>query len=41
MSYDNFSEDIALKPYLKYKYQTILYGLKREGKEAFLEAIND
>ena len=41
MDYDDFIKDIAFKPYLKYKYKTILYGLKINGKEAFLKAIND
>ena len=37
---DDFGEDITLKPYLKYKYQEFSKGPKKEGKEAFLKAIN-
>jgi hypothetical protein len=37
---DDFGEDIRLKSYLKYKYQSVLTGLKRDKKEAFLKAIN-
>ena len=41
MNSDDFGEDIALKPYPKYKYQAILKGPKKEGIEAFLRAIHD
>ena len=41
MDSDHFREEITLKPYLKYQYQTVLIGLKRKEKEAFLRAIND
>ena len=40
MNSDDFDEDITLKLYLKYKYQAIFKGLKREEKKAFLRAIN-
>ena len=40
MNSDDFGEDITLKLYLKYKYQAIFKGLKREEKKAFLRAIN-
>ena len=41
MNSDDFDKDIALKLYLKYEYQAILKGLKREEKKAFLRAINN
>ena len=41
MNSDDFGEDIVLKLYLKYKYQEVSKGPKKEGKEAFLNAIND
>ena len=41
MNFDDFDKDIALKPYLKYKYQAVLKGPKEEEREAFLKAIND
>jgi hypothetical protein len=37
---DDFGKDIVLKPYLKYKYQSVSKGPKPVKKEAFLEAIN-
>jgi hypothetical protein len=37
---DKFGEDIESKPSLKYKYQSVLAGLKMQEKKAFLEAIN-
>ena len=41
MNSNDFDEDITLKPYPKYKYQEVLRGPKKEGKEAFLKAISD
>ena len=41
MDSDNFKEEITLKPYLKYQYQTVLIRPKRKEKEAFLKVIND
>ena len=41
MDNDDFREKIALKPYLKYNYQAVSVGPKREHKIAFLKAIND
>ena len=41
MDSDNFREEITLKPYLKYQYQTVLTGPKKKEKEAFLKAISD
>ena len=41
MDSDHFGEDITLNLYPKYKYKAVLKGPKREGKEAFLKAIND
>ena len=41
MNSDDFGEDITLKLYLKYKYQAVLKGPKKDEKEAFLKAIND
>jgi hypothetical protein len=38
---NEFGEDIASKPYLKYKYQEVSTGPKRGGKEASLNTIND
>ena len=38
---NDFGEDIALKPYPRYKYQEVFIEPNIEGKEAFLEAIND
>ena len=38
---DEFGEEITSKPYPKYEYEEVSRGPKREGKEAFLEAIND
>jgi hypothetical protein len=40
MKNNDFSEDIILKPYLKYKYQSVLKGPKPIVKEVFLKAIN-
>ena len=40
MDSDEFGEDITLKPYLKYKYQAVLTGPKREKGYAFLKAVN-
>jgi hypothetical protein len=37
---DDFDKDIDLKPYLKYKYQSVLKEPKRLEKKAFLRAIN-
>jgi hypothetical protein len=37
---DDFGEDIALKPYPKYKYQSLSTGPKMDKKEVFLKAIN-
>jgi hypothetical protein len=41
VDFNDFGEDIGSKLYLKYKYQEVSIGPKREGKEAFLKAIND
>jgi hypothetical protein len=38
---DFFSEDITLKPYLKYEYQAVSKGLKTVEKEAFSKAFNN
>ena len=38
---DDFGEEITSKPYPKYKYEEVLKGRKKEGKEAFLKAIHE
>ena len=40
MNSDDFGEDIASKPYPKYKYQTGFTKRKKDEKEAFLKAKN-
>ena len=40
MDSDDFGEDIGLKPYSKYEYQSVSSGPKRAENEAFLKAIN-
>ena len=40
MDSDDFNKDIALKPYLKYKYQEVSIKRLFIEKTAFLEAIN-
>ena len=41
MKNDDFDEDIMLKPYLKYKYQSISIQLKPVRKEVFLSVFNE
>jgi hypothetical protein len=38
---NDFGKYIMLKSYLKYKYQSVLTGLKPAKKEAFLKAISE
>jgi hypothetical protein len=38
---DDFGQEIALKLFPKYQYQSVSIGPKRDGKEAFLKAINN
>jgi hypothetical protein len=38
---NDFREEITLKPYSKYVYQSVLKEPKLIKKEAFLKAIND
>ena len=41
MNSDDFSEDIALKLYLKYKYHAVLRGPRIEEEKSLIMAIND